>query len=731
MSEIAIIDTYKKQGINLVPIPKGSGKSLNIQWAKYQREMYTDKIPNDQDFAVILGKISGNLIVIDFDQCDDLRELEKIASNILNKTLVVRTGDGYHAYFKVDELPKKANTFLSKGNYKMEVKSQGAYVVGASCNHYDKDEHNQYVLTGKKYNVISNVLTIAHLHTTGEQIIKQIVDLGWEGQTETDGNAEHIIIPTSELEKGNWSHGERYNNGFKLALRRFHMAWTYDDTINEANQINQKCNPPHNTTEVERWVTDAHSQFTKNQEDPQHTYFGKIKKTGSSKEEEENKIDKITEDVQELHRFKSYKDTEELLVHNGKIYKYAQATALIKEECEKRIEHCSTHNRNEVINKIIAQNFADRELFDADHNLLTLENCILNIKEMKFTSHSPKNLTTVLLPVDYNEKVSTKEDYTIKDIEEILDGTLFLKYLKSCFTLGQEFDHEQFYTILEIMACTLLKKPLDKAFMFVGAGANGKSVLLEYIERMLGSDNVSNIPIHDIEMERFAKAELNGKLANIFADIESHELKKTSNLKMIVSGESINAEKKNQQPFKFKPFAKMIFSANKFPIVKDQSDGFFRRFIIIHWKKQFLGAEQNPRLREQLSENVEERSLVFNLLVRMARNLDKRGTFKFMKRINEVRTDWNRHSDPVMLFIEKLVHEKEGKFEKKSSVFKKYKNFCILNEIHPLTINQFGRVFGEYYETEQIKESDGINRKVWVDIEVRELQKQEKLEEYE
>jgi len=350
---------------------------------------------------------------------------------------------------------------------------------------------------------------------------------------------------------------------------------------------------------------------------------------------------------------------------------------------------------------------------------------------MKFTGHSPKNLTTVLLPVDYSEDVPTKDDYSIEDIDEILEGTLFLKYLRSCFTLGNYFDEQQFFTILEIMACTLLKKSMDKAFMFVGAGANGKSVLLEYIQNILGKDNVSHVPIQDLEMERFAKADVNGKLANIFADIESHELKKTSIVKMIVSGETIRAEKKNQQPFDFVPFAKMIFSANKFPIVKDQSDGFFRRFIIIHWKRQFVGKEDNRKLREQLANNVEEKNLVFNLLVRIARNLDNRGTFKYQKRINEVRSDWNRHSDPVMLFIEKLVIEKEGKYDNKSSVFKKYKAFCILNEIHPLTINQFGRVFGEYYESEQIKDANGINRKVWMDIEVREAAKQEKLEDHE
>ena len=736
MSDAIVKDIYKKQGINLVPIPKGSGKSVTDSWKKFQHEMFTDKLPDEQDFAVILGITSGNLIVLDFDHCDDIEELNKIKKDILNSTLVVRTGNGYHAYFRLTgELPSKANTFLENEKSKMEVKGQGAYIVGASSNHYDRDGEGKWFPTGKKYTIISNTTKIATLHANGQQIIEKITSLGWHHPTgQLNQNGQCIIIPTMDLEKGGWSSGERYNNGFKLALRRFHMGWNYEDIINEANQINQSCKPPHTTLEVERWVNDAHTQFQKNVNDPDQKYFGNKENNNnnSTSRKKKDHIEETTALIEKNHHFICLRDSDELLVWNGKIFIPNFAEPLIKEECEKWMDDCRNADRSEVIGKIKAINYEDREKFDSDPYKLTLENEILYINDLHTEKHSPKNLSCVLLPVSFTAIPGISSDkITQEKIFEILKNTKFLEYLSSCFTVNEKFDYKQFFTVLEIMASCLIKKQFDKAFMFIGTGSNGKSVLLDYLEQMIGSQNVSNITIHDIELERFSKAELFGKMANVFADIESDELKKTGNLKVIISGDSITAEKKHLHPFKFKPYTKLIFSANRFPYVHDQSDGFFRRFAIVEWKKQFVGYEKDPHLRRELQQNKEEMSKVFSLLVYLAKDLLERGHFKFEDNIESLRKKWNQLSDPIMQFINEVVVEEEGEVVSKQEAYARYKDFCIENELRPVTIKKFGMIFGEYYETAQKKDSNGINKKFWIDIKLKKPHIQERLKQFE
>ena len=96
---------------------------------------------------------------------------------------------------------------------------------------------------------------------------------------------------------------------------------------------------------------------------------------------------------------------------------------------------------------------------------------------------------------------------------------LFLRYLESMLA------EEEIHLIQEIMGYLLL--PVNKAqksFVFVGAPNAGKSTLLNVVQEiLLGSENVSNIPWQNLG-DRFNRAELFGKLANIFADLPSKSI---------------------------------------------------------------------------------------------------------------------------------------------------------------------------------------------------------------
>ena len=61
--------------------------------------------------------------------------------------------------------------------------------------------------------------------------------------------------------------------------------------------------------------------------------------------------------------------------------------------------------------------------------------------------------------------------------------------------------------------------------MFIGIGANGKSVLINILISMLGKQNVSSVPLQKLINDRFAAAELYGKLGNFCADISEQELR--------------------------------------------------------------------------------------------------------------------------------------------------------------------------------------------------------------
>ena len=93
----------------------------------------------------------------------------------------------------------------------------------------------------------------------------------------------------------------------------------------------------------------------------------------------------------------------------------------------------------------------------------------------------------------------------------------------------------------------------QKAFLLVGDGANGKGTFLRLMGETLGKQNISAIPLQKLATDRFAKAGLYGRLANIAGDISSERLAETADFKGIVGGDMQMGEHKYGHPFSFTP----------------------------------------------------------------------------------------------------------------------------------------------------------------------------------
>ena len=70
---------------------------------------------------------------------------------------------------------------------------------------------------------------------------------------------------------------------------------------------------------------------------------------------------------------------------------------------------------------------------------------------------------------------------------------------------------------------------------------------------------------------------------------------------MLVSGDSITAERKFEQPFTFRNYAKLIFSANEIPASDDKTDAFYRIQIIFHFDKKFQYGSEDTKLIEKIT----------------------------------------------------------------------------------------------------------------------------------
>lgn len=138
---------YRELELSVIPV---EGKMCKIAWARYQTELPAmSHIHNWQHFgqlsgvAIVCGKVSGNLVVIDLDGGDAIVEFNTAFPEWLDTyTVYTGSGKGRHYYFYVDDLPP---TTRVKG---FELRANGCYVVAPPSLHPD---------TGKAYYPLQNL----------------------------------------------------------------------------------------------------------------------------------------------------------------------------------------------------------------------------------------------------------------------------------------------------------------------------------------------------------------------------------------------------------------------------------------------------------------------------------------------------------------------------------------------------------------------------------------------
>ncbi len=439
----------------------------------------------------------------------------------------------------------------------------------------------------------------------------------------------------------------------------------------------------------------------------------------------EHKINNVAQQMQIENTFVTLRESDEILMYTGKIYDQLQAQSRIRERTEILIPDCTINYRNEVISKIKAQTYSDLKSFDADPNLITTDNGILTLDTMELSNHSPDYLSRVLIPTEFiAPKFEINDDTIFDDMEKNLNGTLFWQFLTSSFTVDGKFQKQNFETILEIMASPILKHQIDdKAFMFLGSGDNGKSIYLQYIQYLLGNDNGKSISLQDIADDKFMRADLDGKSFNIFPDLEKNEIKHTGKIKAICSGEKITVQKKYGHSFEMQTFAKMLFSCNRFPKVFDQSQGFFRRWLIIKWERNFeKDPARNEKLLEQLKERKEEAIKVFSCLVYLARKLHNTGKFTYSKEWKTIQKEWNENADPIDDFETNYIIDSEN-HKTKRETYQFYKRITLDKGETPLGMGQFSKAFEEYHDWDRIEMGESGSRgteRVWLNIDFKE-----------
>ncbi len=220
---------FKKLGLNVIPCDPNSKKPA-IKWLEFQTDRYTGPFKVKQNIAIICGKISNNLVVIDIDAPELINDLFDDFEALKKKTIVVKTGSGgYHIYVKAKHLPSTMRLTNAKGQH-IDIQSDKTYVIAPPSIHPN----------GNPYIIISEKMVIDEIDLDG--FIKGLSAFGFD--------PSQAMKPIVAIAKG-VTKGDRNNSLFKYSCHLLDTLEIGKDVAwYELKKCNERNEPPLNESEL-------------------------------------------------------------------------------------------------------------------------------------------------------------------------------------------------------------------------------------------------------------------------------------------------------------------------------------------------------------------------------------------------------------------------------------------------------------------------------------------------
>jgi putative DNA primase/helicase len=238
-------------------------------------------------------------------------------------------------------------------------------------------------------------------------------------------------------------------------------------------------------------------------------------------------------------------------------------------------------------------------------NYINLMNGLLNINNFKLRAHNKFIFSTIQIPTEYIEPEEGE-----KFNPEIV-CPVFFNFLKTIF--GEEdktYESAEMVRYIQMLMgyCLSSSVAAHKMWFFLGEGSNGKSVLCDIMTELVGGiEKISSVPLEKFT-NPFAVAQIKDKTMNISTENEVKKLTNTQLIKAITSGDPIQVEEKFKNPLTYRPTAKLIFSINTMPDIRDMSYGLGRRLDIVPFKIRFV-KEPKAANEKKLVRNIKEQLL--------------------------------------------------------------------------------------------------------------------------
>ena len=308
---------------------------------------------------------------------------------------------------------------------------------------------------------------------------------------------------------------------------------------------------------------------------------------------------------------------------------------------------------------------------DRHTDFINVTNGRLCLSSWELLDHTPDLPSLIQLPVFYDPAATCPEfDAWIQNV------------------LPAEDDQQ---LLLQLLGYSMIQDVrFGKIAVLYGPTHTGKSTCLSLVKALLGEENTSALSLHALDNEdrRFSRSGLVGKLANISADLSSKHLAGDSQIKQIASGDPLQVEFKNGQPFLYRPFATLWASANQLPVSHDRTDAWYERLILLPFMEQHKGNAADRLILQKMTES-SELSGILNRAIDALKQLISDNAFTETESTESLLAQYRSENDHVDRFLSEIYTRTVGEECLENDVYITYSDWCEAEGIQALSKTKF------------------------------------------
>lgn len=313
----------------------------------------------------------------------------------------------------------------------------------------------------------------------------------------------------------------------------------------------------------------------------------------------------------------------------------------------------------------------DLRLFDRNPDEIVVENGIVDLRTGELRPHSPENLVRKSAGTSYDPEAQCPR--WERFLLQIMCGDRDLvRYLQRAF------------------GYTLTGHVLEEVMFFMyGGGANGKSVLANVVQQLMGDyyvrvggEFLMMSPQSNREAATPTMARLPGARIVLVNEVESGATLSGQQVKTLVSTEAISARANYSDPFEFEPTHKVWVRGNHKPIARDTDYGFWRRMHLIPFLMTIAKEDANLRLFDELCEELPG---IMRWAVDGARAWYAEGRLLTAKAVADATAEYQSDSDVIERWITDCSGRAPGQHVNAADAYESYKQWAEAENLKPMS----------------------------------------------